>query len=440
MSAALAAWMNGQRVGAWVVDRGSHSFTYDQTWLQSPQRRSLSLSLPITAARTVRGEVVAHYFDNLLPDNRNIRERLARRFSTRGIDAFSLLTAIGRDCVGAVQLLPDDMAPQGWNTVSARRLSEAQVAALLRAVPADGLPGAPDDDMPLRISIAGAQEKTALTRHQGRWCQPLGATPTTHIFKLPLGLVGGQRRVNLSDSVYNEWLCAQLLAGLGLPVAATAIAHFEDQTVLVVERFDRQWMDGRQWIARLPQEDLCQALGVPPDLKYEQDGGPGMARCLQLLQGSAAAQDTLAFLLAQLVFWLLGATDGHAKNYSLFLQPGDRYLMTPLYDVLSMWPYIGNAPSQFPRKRAGLAMAVRSKNVHYALDTIHTRHWHALAMRYGGPAAWAAMQALVERVAPTLEAVAAQLPAGFPPRCWEAVSQGTSAQVLRFRQGLKSLD
>jgi serine/threonine-protein kinase HipA len=142
-----------------------------------------------------------------------------------------------------------------------------------------------DDDL-FRISIAGAQEKTAFTRYKGRCCRPHGAAPKTHIFKLPAGAggwFGGSRRVDLSDPVQNEWVCAQVVAHLGL---------------LVVERFDRAWMDGGSWIARLPQEDVCQALGVPPRRKYESDGGPGMAKCLQLLAGSVdPQQDTLAFQL-----------------------------------------------------------------------------------------------------------------------------------------------
>ena len=87
----LAAWMNGQLIGTWVVDRGVHRFTYHEGWLQSPQRRALSLSLPITPAREVRGAAVENYFDNLLPDNKTIRERLARRHKTSSIDAFALL-------------------------------------------------------------------------------------------------------------------------------------------------------------------------------------------------------------------------------------------------------------------------------------------------------------------------------------------------------------
>ncbi len=437
MTTALNAWMNGELVGTWTADRATHAFTYAASWITSPKARSLSLSLPVTTSREVRGDVVAHYFDNLLPDNERIRERQRRRFGTRGTDAFSLLEAIGRDCVGAVQLLPPGTEPIGWNRVDCEPLSERQIAEILRAVPGHVGPGAPlqDDDL-FRISIAGAQEKTAFTRHRGRWCRPHGATPTTHIFKLPLGLVGGSRRVDLSDSVQNEWVCAQIVFELGLPVAPTTMARFGDEDVLVVERFDRAWMDGGTWIARLPQEDFCQALGVPPRLKYEADGGPGMAKCLQLLAGSAdPQQDQLAFQLTQLAFWLMAATDGHAKNYSIFLQPGDSYVMTPLYDILSMWPYFGTGPNRFNRRQAGLAMATRAKNAHYRLGTIQPRHWHQLAMKHGGPAVWEAMQALVERVEPALAAVEKRLPKGFPGRTWEAIATGMRAEARRFREG-----
>jgi serine/threonine-protein kinase HipA len=441
ISSALNVWMNGALVGTWSVDRGSHLFAYADAWLASDRVRSLSLSLPFTGDRVLRGEVVAHYFDNLLPDNDGIRERISRRFRTRSTEAFDLLEAIGRDCVGAVQLLPEHSAPDGWDRIDCEALGDEQVADILRAVPSASVLGVREDDDLFRISMAGAQEKTALVQLDGRWCRPHGATPTTHILKLPLGLVGGSRRVDLSDSIQNEWLCAQIVRELGLPVAHTEMATFGDQSVLVVERFDRAWMDGGRWIARLPQEDFCQALGFAPNRKYEHDGGPGMAKCLQLLSGSADADaDRTLFLLTQLAFWLMAATDGHAKNYSIFLGQGDNYTMTPLYDILSMWPYIGDGPNQFRRRSAGLAMAVRSKNAHYAFDRIQTRHWHALALKNGGPQVWAAMLGLVEQVEVALTAVESVLPQGFPTRTWGAISAGMRAQVLRFRDGLSELD
>jgi serine/threonine-protein kinase HipA len=211
VSSTLAIWMNGELVGNWSVSRGSHRLTYDTTWLDSPRRRSLSLSLPITSALEIRGPVVANYFDNLLPDNEKIRERIARRYKTKSTGVFELLQAVGRDCVGAVQLLPEGTEPQGWDEINGEPLSEHQVAEVLRATPSQAVLGQAEDDEHFRISLAGAQEKTALLFTNKRWHRPLGATPTTHILKLPLGLVGGSRRVDLSDSLENEWLCAQIL-------------------------------------------------------------------------------------------------------------------------------------------------------------------------------------------------------------------------------------
>jgi len=428
----LNAWMNGELVGTWSVDRNSHTFRYAPSWLESPHRRSLSLSLPISSSLEIKGAVVKHYFDNLLPDNDKIRSRLAQRFKLKSADTFDLLEAIGRDCVGAVQLLPDDATPDGWNRIECEPLSEKAITELLHAVPSSITPAEIHDDDLFRISIAGAQEKTALTRWKNKWCRPHGATPTTHIIKLPLGLIGGMKRVDAWDSVQNEWLCAKIVEALGLPVAPTSIARFGDQIVLAVERFDRQWMDKKTWIARLPQEDFCQVLGLPPERKYEQHGGPGMLHCLQLLQGSQDKGDKTFFLLAQLAFFLLAAPDGHAKNFSIYLQRGDAYEMTPLYDILSMWPYFGDGNNQFKRRKAGLAMAIRSKNTHYLFHTIQTRHWHQLAMKNGGLAVWDAMLALVERVGEALIMVEKELPGDFPGHTWESISTGMMSEAKRF--------
>jgi len=436
---ALGAWMNGEPVGTWSVDHGVHTFRYDPRWLESPRRRSLSLSIPLTGTLEVRGEVVRNYFDNLLPDNDRVRARLRNRFKLKDAKTFDLLEAIGRDCVGAVQLLPEGAAPERWNAVNCEPLDEEQIAALLQAVPSEDTPeGMRDEDL-FRISLAGAQEKTALTFWNGEWCRPHGATPTTHIIKLPLGLIGGSKRVDASDSVQNEWLCAQIVEALGLQVAPTSMATFGGQTVLVVERFDREWMDGGAWIARLPQEDFCQAMGLPSDRKYEQHGGPGMSKCLQLLQGSGSVDDGARFLLAQLAFFLLAATDGHAKNFSIHLLRGDAYEMTPLYDIISMWPYFGNGPNQFQPRKAGLAMAIRSKNAHYVFHTIQARHWHGLAMKNGGIDVWNAMLDMVASVDDALSEVEALLPSDFPAWTWESISRGMRSEAERFLSGVTDI-
>jgi serine/threonine-protein kinase HipA len=431
----LWVWMNGERIGLWQRGRtGHHRFAYDDAWLHSPRARSLSLSMPIGLSQSIEGEVVGHYFDNLLPDSEIIRKRLALRFKTKSVDAFELLQAIGRDCVGAVQLLPAGQQPDGFDRLDYEVLSEADIERILQHVPATPVLGAIDeDDSDFRVSIAGAQEKTALLRIGQQWCRPKRATPTTHILKLPLGMVGG-RRIDLTHSVENEWLCGQILHGLGFHTAPTAIAEFGSQKALVVERFDRQLMNGR-WLARLPQEDFCQVLGKASAEKYEVDGGPGIADILKVLSRSQAAKaDSQAFLCAQLAFWLLAATDGHAKNFSIFLLQGDGYRLTPLYDVLSAWPVIGHGADKIPRQKAKLAMAVRSQNAHYKLDEIQARHWRQLALKSGVTQAWPAMLDMVERTEVALDKVANSLPATFPQQIAEAIFAGVRTQRTAFLQ------
>ena len=449
--AELHVWINGLPVGVWTALRtGTPVLRYDASWARSEEGRALSLSLPFTADMEHRGAAVAHYFDNLLPDSPDIRRRLRRRFKVRSDEAFDLLTAIGRDCVGAVQLLPPGAEPEGWDQIEAQPLAEGEVERQLQAVTADAPLGLQDDEG-LRISIAGAQEKTALLRMGARWYRPLGATPTTHILKLPLGLVGNMR-ADMTSSVENEWLCAQLLHELGLPVAETSMATFGATKALVVTRFDRRWqgtVPGAEskarfkppagaWIARLPQEDFCQALGVAPDHKYEADGGPTMRDCLGILANSEQAdRDRATFALAQLAFWLLAATDGHAKNFSIQHLRGGRFSLTPLYDVLSAWPIIGRGASQLPYQRARMAMALRGRNAHYRLDGMQGRHWQALAATCG-PSAWGLMRAMVGRVDAALSVVQQELPKGFPGKVWEPVAKGMQRHAAEFVRAVAS--
>ena len=453
--AALEIWMNGEHVGVWYASRSAVPiFRYDPQWAMSLSARALSLSLPITAGSSEhRGDVVAHYFDNLLPDSPGIRKRLAKRFNTRSTNAFDLLTAIGRDCVGAVQLLPEGMQPQGWDRIEAEPVTEEQVGRILKAVTSDAPLGlrqadgiGEDNDEDFRISIAGAQEKTALLRIGQAWHRPRGATPTTHILKLPLGLVGNMR-ADLTESVENEWLCARIVHELGLRMAVTEMAAFGDQKVLVVERFDRRWRgiatgvpnhagfipSPQAWIARLPQEDLCQATGTAPSRKYESEGGPSMSDCVKVLAGSAKADtDRCDFVLAQLAFWMLAATDGHAKNFSIFHRRGATFDMTPLYDVISAWPIIGEGPNRVSEHTAKLAMALHSKNKHCKLRDIHARHWMILAERCGVDGVWERMIEMAERVDTALDRVQAMLPNDFPVRVWTAVHDGTKRHANQF--------
>ena len=383
--------------------------------------------------RPLKGEIIGFYFDNLLPDSEPIRRRLQSRFRVQSREAFDLLEAIGRDCVGAVQLLPENRDPGDVFSIHVEPLDEAGVEKLLRtAVSASPNYGDADDD-DFRISIAGAQEKTALTWHDGRWCRPHGATPTTHIFKLPLGLVG-HRQADMRTSIENEWLCAKLLRAYGLQVARCEIEQFGGQKALVVERFDRKLAaSGRYWL-RLPQEDFCQATGTPSSAKYESEGGPGLVDIARILHSSESRdQDISTLLRAQLLFWMLAATDGHAKNFSLHLLAGARYQLTPLYDVLSAWPVTGSGPNLLDRNKLKLAMALRGKNVHYRIKDVGRRHFNATAHKCGlGQDMEGIIEDILARTPRVIDQVGAHLPSGFPVDVFEAIRGGLLESARRL--------
>jgi len=181
----LNIWMNGIPVGYWENTRQGERLGYFDEWLTDEQARPLSLSLPFLPGNApYQGQIVTDYFDNLLPDSDAIRRRLAQRHQTGGIDAFQLLAKLGRDCAGAIQLLPENEAPSDLYEIRGEILSVAEIAQLLRNTTSAQALWQHDHAEDLRLSIAGAQEKTALLHHNGRWLLPHGSTPTTHIFKL----------------------------------------------------------------------------------------------------------------------------------------------------------------------------------------------------------------------------------------------------------------
>lgn len=425
--------MNGAFVGTWSITPHGETLQYADEWVRHEAGRPLSRSLPFRPGNPLySGPQVEAYFENLLPDSKVIRERVARRYKTQSTGAFDLLAEIGRDCVGALQMFPARAVPAGPGPVEATPLNESEVAHLLRAAvtPPGQLGANDDDDDDFRISIAGAQEKTALLFYQGQWQKPRGPTPTSHILKLPLGLVGNMR-ADMSSSVENEWLCSLILDAYGLPVAKCQPVRFEDTKALAVERFDRLWWgDASDHLLRLPQEDMCQATGTPPGLKYENDGGPGIDRIMGLLQGSAnRTVDRAVFFQAQVVFWMLCATDGHAKNFSIFLRQRDTFALTPLYDVLSAYPIIGTGARKLSPYKAKMAMAIRSTNAHYKMREILRRHWIAVGERYGittpdGKPVANVLEDLVARTPGVIEAVRAQLPLDFPEHVVDPVFTG----------------
>lgn len=430
-SRSLQIWANARHVGEWVIpSRGAAELRYDREWVTSKEGRPLSLSLPFNLdGQPQRGDRVEFFFDNLLPDNDSIRRRIRERFHTTGIDAFDLLAAIGRDCVGAVQLLPEGAKPAPTNTISATPLDDAAVEQILKAA-VSGRPFGAETDDDLRISIAGAHEKTALTKHNDRWCLPHGSTPTTHIFKLPLGRIG-PKQVDLRASVENEWLCGQILRHFGVAVARSEIHTFGATKVLVVERFDRTLHSSRTHWLRLPQEDFCQATGRPASRKYESDGGPGLVEIARILQGSEERDRDLETLFAaQLLFWMLAAIDGHAKNFSLRLLAGGRYQLTPLYDVLSAWPIVGTRHDQMHIKKLKLAMPLHGKNRHYNVVAIESRHFVETARTCGFDRIGDILRAVIDKSHSLTEAI--QLPPGFPTELFDRVMTefARSAEIL----------
>lgn len=431
----LSLWINGLSVGRWTIPaRGEMELQYADEWVRSPLGRPLSLSLPFNLEnRPLKSEKVASFFDNLLPDSLESRRRIAKRFRTDSTDPFALLQAVGRDCVGALQILGEDDTPEGFDRIVGVPLSEEDLERhLLETVTPHAFgPRSEDDDF--RLSLAGAQEKTAFLWWEGRWWAPRGATPTTHIFKLPMGQIGPYR-VDFRTSVDNEWLCLRLLRAYGLEAAHARIATFGEQRVLIVERFDRRLSPDGQWLMRLPQEDFCQIAGCPPSRKYEADGGPGLSVLFDTLRQSTNAEaDLRTVLTAQILFWLLYAPDGHAKNFSIRLLPQGRFALAPLYDVMSAYPVLGPGPNQWAPHRLKLAMALLGKQRHYVLHDIQRRHFNSTAQKLGyGSSAESLIEALIERTPAALAEVRAELPEDFSPHVAETVLGGLEQAVQRL--------
>ncbi|EIJ41967.1 HipA domain-containing protein [Beggiatoa alba B18LD] len=419
---------NGVLVGKWEYTQNKDSFVYDNNWVKHGY--PLSLSLPFTADnQRYQGEVVTNFFDNLLPDSDVIRRRLAVRHRATDTSPFQLLATIGRDCVGAIQLLPPDKIPTDLQTIQGKLLDNSEISQLLKNITVKNSFNEFEED--LRISIAGAQEKTALLFHNQQWLLPQGSTPSTHIFKLPIGLVGNTQ-ADMQTSVENEWLCSKIVQAYGIDIAQCEIAQFEEQKVLIVERFDRKLASNQQWILRLPQEDFCQALGVSSLHKYQAEGGAGIADIMRILNSSEqATEDRKTFFKSQLIFWLLAACDGHAKNFSIFHLPNGNYRLTPLYDVLSFHPIAVTGKNKIPFQKLKLAIAVRGKSGnHYLVSKIQRRHWleQANQVGLGEKTAEIILEELHNSTEQVLTSVEKCLPPNFPLNLAETIFNGIRKQ------------
>lgn len=425
----LNIFLNSRQVGQLRRETsGAISFQYDRSWVDWESALPISLSLPIREQSYVGAPVLA-VFENLLPDSDALRRQIAVRVRTDGTDAHSLLAAIGHDCVGALQFLPQDSQPAPAGAIDAVPISDGEITAILNSLATAPLGITEDENF--RISLAGAQEKTALLRWNDRWYKPRRSTATTHIFKPSIGKL--PNGVDLTASVENEYFCLKILRELGVPATNAEIETFGERRVLIVERFDRLWTRDKR-LLRLPQEDCCQALSVPPSLKYESDGGPGIPEIVRLLRGSdEAVSDQRSFLKANIAFWLMGATDGHAKNFSVFLAPGGRFHMTPLYDVISAQPSVDS--KQILWRQFRLAMAF-GKRPHYQIRQIAPRHFFQTAAKagVGGEVVESIVQELLEISNAAIDSVVSKLPGKFPEEVASSIAKGFQRRLLLLRK------
>jgi len=430
----LYLYFNQEYVGVLTKQStGAHVLQYSDIWLKNPKRRPLSLSLPLQKGK-ISSASVFNYFDNLLPDSRLIREKIVTRFNAESSQPFDLLYQIGRDSVGALTLLPSEQI-QSNQSITAKKLNEQQLESLLKSYQVDVPLGMKAEFEDFRISVAGAQEKTALLKMNKDWYVPSGLTPTTHILKLPIGEIKGpDATLDLSTSVENEWLCIELARELGFNVPRVEIVTAGNSRALAVERFDRKWNNAQHKIIRLPQEDMCQAHGLSPAIKYESDGGIGIEQIMGLLMGSSnALADRAAFMRFQVFQWLIGATDGHAKNFSIFLEPGGSYRLTPFYDIMSAYPMIGG--TGLNKRDLTLAMGLSaSKGKKRKMEQISARHFIATAKmtRFDTKHMQALMNELVIDIQLAINRLKSRIPTDIPEKIQSAIFSNALERAERL--------
>lgn len=326
---ALDVYLADRRVGK--LERpgsGRLRFQYDEVVAEeSPEAILLSASLTVRAERFSNSET-RPFFEGLLPEGA-VREQVARERGVSVQNSFGLLAEIGAECAGAVVIVPEGQEPAAADTSSVRWLTDEELAEALVNLPAHPLGGGTD----VRVSLGGVQQKLIVTRApSGRFGQPVGGAPSTHIIKPSVA--------GWTDIATNEAFCLRVARCSGLSTATSETAEIGDTNCLIVERFDRTLTDDMR-IVRLHQEDFCQALGVLPDSKYEFEEGPSVASVVATLRdiSAAPAADVNAFLRAVAINYLVGNSDAHGKNFALLYDPFAGARLAPLYDIVSTAVY-----------------------------------------------------------------------------------------------------
>jgi len=323
MARTLNAYYDRELVGQLVQDDGGQmTFQYDPSWFGSPEPIALSWSLPVQEEPFTQKECRG-YFGGILPEEDN-RKVIARILGISDKNDFAMLEQIGGECAGAISFLPEDtVIPEDDDRY--RDLTGEELARILRELPRRPLMAGEDG---IRLSLAGAQHKIAVRLDDGKISIPRGSAPSSHVLKPAID--------NYEGVVFNEAFCMELANACDLNAASAEVGIVEDIDYLLVERYDRIRGEDEN-IQRLHQEDFCQALGIPSEIKYQSEGGPSLADCFKLIRNasSAPAPDLIALLDAVIFNLLIGNHDAHAKNFSLLYMPDRSIRLAPLYDLVS---------------------------------------------------------------------------------------------------------
>lgn len=360
MAHELEVRLFSSHVGTLVLTDGRLGFRYASTWLAQSGAVALSASLPLQA-EPFDDRQARPFFAGLLPEG-GLRRLIAQQFQVSVQNDFALLDRIGGECAGAVTFLaPGQALPAPTRGDDVQWLSDAEVVAVLDELPRRPMLAGNDG---LRLSLAGAQDKLPVVFDGARIGLPLNGTPSSHILKPAIHA--------LEDSVINEAFCMALAEAMRLDPAKSTVHQVLGRSFLLVERYDR-WIDAQGQRQRLHQEDFCQALGVVPETKYQNEGGPDLAQCFDLVRRATrpSAPQVLRLLDCVIFNALIGNHDAHAKNFSL-LYSGREAVLAPLYDTLSTAVY----PELTPK----MAMKIGSK---YKFSEVQARHWERFAEGVG---------------------------------------------------------
>ena len=360
MAHELEVWLFTDRVGTLALVDGRLSFCYAPGWLSLPNAVALSASLPLQA-EPFNDRKTRPFFAGLLPEGQ-MRRLIAQQFQVSGQNDFALLDHIGGECAGAVTFLePGQVLHESTQGDDVQWLSDEEVVAILDELPRRPMLAGKDG---LRLSLAGAQDKLPVLFDGDRLGLPRNGTPSSHILKPPIHAV--------EESVINEGFCMALAEAMQLKPAKSKVHAVLNRPFLLVERYDRV-ADEQGHRLRLHQEDFCQALGVEPEMKYQNEGGPDLAQCFDLVRRVTrpSAPQVLRMFDCVIFNALIGNHDAHGKNFSL-LYGGGSPVLAPFYDLLSTAIY--------PQLTPKMAMKIGSK---YKFSELEAKHWEQFAQEAG---------------------------------------------------------